>query len=213
MRPGVRPYALAMGHQERLLGLEPVLEAAEASSPVEALESVTRELGLALGATSVSFLVADISGRATVRLAHIPLDAATDGITDETPARGERRDDEESATVAPFDGGPAEQALRTQTVQVLEEREPNQRNPGASRWRVLAPVTERGESIGLLELHLPEGPSPETVAEIGRFAHLLAFVVIANGRHTDLFEWGQRTRSVQPVRGDPAAATPRATDL
>jgi hypothetical protein len=72
---------------------------------------------------------------------------------------GSRRDDEESATVAPFDGGPAEQALRTQTVQVLAEQEANEKNPGAGRWRVLAPVTERGEAIGLLELHLPEEPS------------------------------------------------------
>ena len=30
--------------------------------------------------------------------------------------------------------------------------------------------------------------------EIARLAHLLAFVVIANRRHTDLYEWGQRTR-------------------
>lgn len=192
----MKPYALTMGHRERLLSFGPVLEAAEASSPVEALEAVTRELGLALGATTVSFLVADISGRALVRLAHVPLDAAAEAsITDEAPTRGERRDDEETATVAPFDGGPAERALRTQTVQVLAEREPNEKNRGAGRWRALAPVTERGESIGLLELHLPEKPSPETVAEIGRFAHLLAFVVIANGRHTDLFEWGQRTRA------------------
>ena len=33
------------------------------------------------------------------------------------------------------------------------------------------------------------------MAEIGQVAHLLAFVVIANRRHTDLFEWGQRSRA------------------
>ena len=49
------------------------LDAAEATSPVEAVESVTRVLGLALDATSVSFLVADLSGRGLVRLAHVPL--------------------------------------------------------------------------------------------------------------------------------------------
>ena len=32
------------------------------------------------------------------------------------------------------------------------------------------------------------------MAEIARLAHVLAFVVIANRRHTDLYEWGQRTR-------------------
>lgn len=170
-----------------------MLGAAEASSPVEALEAVTRELGLALGATTVSFLIADLSGRALVRLAHVPLHPAADSTEYDPLGRGERRDDEESATVMPFDGGPAERAVRTQTVQVLGDRLPRQ-GIGSSRWRVLAPVTERGESIGLLELHLPEEPGPETVEEIGRFAHLLAFVVIANGRHTDLFEWGQRSR-------------------
>jgi hypothetical protein len=156
--------------RERLLGLGPVLDAAEASSPVEALEAITRELGSALDATSVSFLIADLSGRALVRLAHVPLDAA--GSTGAALSRGERHDDEESATVVPFDGGPAERALRTQTVQVLPEPDPKQPTPGAARWRVLAPVTERGESIGLLELHLPTEPGPGTVAEIGRFAHL-----------------------------------------
>ncbi|MGZ5417528.1 MAG: PP2C family protein-serine/threonine phosphatase [Nocardioides sp.] len=184
-----------MKHRERLLSLGPVLGAAEASSPVDALEAVTRELGLALGATSVSFLIADLSGRALVRLAHVPLDAAADGLNHASPGHGERREDEESATVMPFDGGPEEQAVRTQTVQVLADREPREEIGRSGRWRVLAPVTERGESIGLLELHLPEAPGPETVAEIGRFAHLLAFVVIANGRHTDLFQWGQRTRT------------------
>ncbi len=32
------------------------------------------------------------------------------------------------------------------------------------------------------------------MGDIARLAHLLAFVVIANRRHTDLYEWGQRTR-------------------
>ena len=56
---------------QRTLGS--LLAAAEAASPVEAVEAVTRELGLALGATKVSFLIADLSGRALVRLAHVQL--------------------------------------------------------------------------------------------------------------------------------------------
>ena len=31
------------------------------------------------------------------------------------------------------------------------------------------------------------------LAQIARIGHVLAFVVIANRRHTDLFEWGQRS--------------------
>lgn len=163
-----------------------VLEAAEAASPVESVESVTRELGLALRATAVSFLIADLSGRALVRLAHFPLLA--DGTSPSAPGYGERRDGGESATVIPLGGGPEEQAVRTQSVQVLHTG----RELGP--WRVLAPVTERGEAIGLLELLLPERPDEAGLAEIAQLAHLLAFVVIANRRHTDLYEWGQRTR-------------------
>ena len=165
-----------------------VLDAAEAASPVESVEAVTRELGLALGASKVSFLIADLSGRAMVRLAHVELSS---GGTGSAPlARDERRAGEESATVLPFDGGPAEQAVRTQQLQVV----PPAGSGSAGSWVVLAPVTERGEAIGLLELTLDEHPGTAALGEIARLAHLLAFVVIANRRHTDLYEWGQRTR-------------------
>ena len=151
-----------------------MLEAAENAAPVEAVEAVTRELGAALGARSVAFLIADLSGRALVRMAHVPLDGTGAG----------RRDGAEAAVVLPFDGGPAEQALRTQTVQAVAD---------ADSWMVLAPVTDRGEAIGLLEMVLPDEPAAATLAEIARTAHVLAYVVIANRRYTDLFEWGQRT--------------------
>lgn len=169
-----------------------VIAAAEAASPVEAVEAVTRELGRALEASEVSFLIADLSGRALVRLARVPL--RPEAGSRPPRAQGERRDAEESATVVPFDGGPEEEAIRVQRVQVLG---PEHQDGGAERaghWRVLAPVTERGEAIGLLELFLPSEPDAETLAEIAELAHLLAFVVIANRRHTDLYEWGQRTR-------------------
>jgi serine phosphatase RsbU (regulator of sigma subunit) len=170
-----------------------VLEAAEAASPVESVEAVTRELGIALRATTVSFLIADLSGRALVRLAHVPLASADQTSARRPPVPGQRRKAEESATAIPFEGGPEEQAVRTQRVQVLA---PSHENGDLSRadWRVLAPVTERGEAIGLLELDLPGEPGPDVVAEIAQLAHILAFVVIANRRHTDLYEWGQRTR-------------------
>ena len=154
--------------------LSGMLAAAEIAAPVDAVDAVTRQQRKAQGAWNVSFLIADLSGRALVRLAHVPLDGGGTG----------RRDGEEVATVVPFDGGCAEQALRTQTVQVVA--------PGRG-WTVLAPVTERGEVIGLLELVLPAEPEPRLLDEIARTAHALAFVVIANRRHTDLFEWGQRT--------------------
>ncbi len=171
-----------------------VLAAAAAASPVGAAEAVARELGAVFGARAVSFLIADLSGRALVRLAHVPrVEGKGDVRLPLGP--GERRELEESATVLPFDGGPTEQAMRGQVVQLLPPDPAEAGNGAAGWWRVLAPVSERGEAIGLLELYLEAEPAPETLEEIGQVAHLFALVVIANQRHTDLFEWGQRTRS------------------
>jgi serine phosphatase RsbU (regulator of sigma subunit) len=163
---------------ERDVPLRRLLDAAEDASPVQAVEAVTRVLGAALGATAVSFLIADLSGRALVRLAHETLDQG--------PSSGVRQDDEERATMLPFDGGAPEQALRSQQVQVLS------RDAGRS-WRVLAPVTERGEALGLLELDLPAEPTSAVIEQIRQTAHVLGYVVIASRRHTDLYEWGQRS--------------------
>jgi serine phosphatase RsbU (regulator of sigma subunit) len=165
-----------------------LLDAAEAAAPVDAVVAVTREVGTRLRATSVSFLVADTSGRALVRLAHVPLadqEAPTSPSND-----GLRAEDDETALLIPFDGGAMERVVRTQQVVVVPPRSPID----AHQWTVLAPVTERGEVIGLLELCLPEEPHAEVIGEIGSVAHVLAYVVIANRRHTDLFEWGQRSR-------------------
>ncbi|WP_328340519.1 PP2C family protein-serine/threonine phosphatase [Micromonospora sp. NBC_00421] len=150
-----------------------MLQSAEDAAPVEAVEAVTGAIASALNAFGVSLLIADLSGRALVRLTHQP---ATDGP-------GGLQDDE-VAEVLPFDGGPYEQAIRQQAARVL---------PGPGRWRLLAPVTERGEAIGLLEIDLPDEPDAEVIDRVARTAHALAFVVIANRRHTDLFEWGQRS--------------------
>ena len=168
---------------EGLGALYRVLDAVEDAPPTDAVEAVTRQLGIVVGATAAAFLIADSSGRALVRLTHVAAAQDADG---ERRWSTSRRDAEEQATVMPLDGGPAEQALRTQHVQVVP--------PGAGgAWTVFAPVTERGESLGLLELSLPSEPSADTVDEIARVAHVLAFVVIVNRRHTDLFEWGERS--------------------
>jgi serine phosphatase RsbU (regulator of sigma subunit) len=59
--------------------------------------------------------------------------------------------------------------------------------------RLVVPVTDRGDAIGLIELDLPRPAKPEVVADVAAAAHALAYVVIAARRHTDVFEWGQRT--------------------
>ena len=155
-----------------------MLDAAENASPVRAVEAVTHELRAALGASAVSFLISDLSGRGLVRLAR---------------RHGGDPSDEDFAVDIPFAGGPSEQAMRTQTVQVLPPEPPHGKGPAALLWTVLAPVTERGEALGLLEMSLPAEPSSLVLAEIARIAHVLAFVVIANRRHTDVFEVGQRS--------------------
>jgi serine phosphatase RsbU (regulator of sigma subunit) len=151
-----------------------LLSAVENAAPVDGVEAVARELVAALGARSASFLIADMSGRALVRLAHVPVGEVS----------GRRRQDEEVATVLPFDGGPQEQALRSQSIHVARKED---------GYVVMAPVTQRGDAIGLLEVDFPVEPGEGALTEVSRAAHALAYVVIASRRHTDLFEWGQRT--------------------
>ncbi len=162
----------------RLRGL---LEAAEAASPLDAVEAVTGELGRALDAVGVAFLIADMSGRSLVRLLVEP--------GEHQPARpgsqggSVRRSGQEAAHVVALDDGPMGRTLREQALSCTRTE---------TGWQVLAPVTERGETMGLLELLLPKEPDEQTLAVVRWSAHVLAFVVIANRRHTDLFEWAQR---------------------
>lgn len=92
------------------------------------------------GAGSLASLVPrrDMSGQALVRLAHVDLAAGA-------AESGERCDDGESATVLPFDGGPIEEAVRTQQLQVLDpevvEGTSGDGRAAGPGWRVVAPRT------------------------------------------------------------------------
>lgn len=77
--------------------------------------------------------------------------------------------------------------IRTQRLRLADSVD------GDGGHRVIAPVTNRGDSIGLLEVRVPGGPDPRTLREISRAAHTLAYIVIANRRFTDLYQWGRRT--------------------
>jgi serine phosphatase RsbU (regulator of sigma subunit) len=194
-----------MGEPDPAEALSRVLDAAENASPLDAVEAVTRALAATLGAGAAFFLIEDLSGRGLIRLSHEPGGDAEGTFVARGGEEGAtvRFDAAEQAVVLPFDGGPAEQAVRTQTVQVVPPRDgdddgregSHDESDGtpAPQWTVLAPVTERGEVLGLLELGLTAEPAADTLTEISRIAHLLSFVIIANRRHTDLFEWGQRT--------------------
>jgi serine phosphatase RsbU (regulator of sigma subunit) len=153
------------------LDLGELLAAVEDAPPFAAADVLGRHLATAMNAREVSFLIADFGGRALIRLGH-------SGRLDDARARGY-----ETAERVPLLGSPQGRALATQTVEI----------EAGEDCRVFAPVTNRGEAIGVLELSLTEPPDEETVADIALAAHALAYVIIANRRFTDLFEWGQRS--------------------
>lgn len=59
-----------MEHTDELLA--GMLHVAEDAAPMKAVQAVTGPLAATLDAISVSFLIADVSGRSLVRLAHMP---------------------------------------------------------------------------------------------------------------------------------------------
>jgi serine phosphatase RsbU (regulator of sigma subunit) len=65
--------------------------------------------------------------------------------------------------------------------------------PEGSSVRLLAPVSTRGDAMGLLELLLPNAADAEVLRVVEAAAHALALVITAERRHTDLYEWGQRS--------------------
>jgi serine phosphatase RsbU (regulator of sigma subunit) len=162
---------MALEHPARL-DVGRLLAAAEAAPPVAAADVVATYLAETVGASEVAFLIADLSGDALIRLSHTG-EAAAGG-----PGGREVRD--RVALAGTLHG----RVLARQRVEVEESE---------GQVRVAAPVTNRGEAIGVLELTLSDPPGEQTVADIGVAAHALAYVVIANRRFTDLFTWGQRS--------------------
>ncbi|MFB6848616.1 PP2C family protein-serine/threonine phosphatase [Streptomyces sp. NPDC056373] len=149
-------------------GYPELLTAAEMASPVAAVDVFAEELRRRFGATKVSFLIVDLTGKAVARL-------STAGAVEEG----------REAERIPLFGSVYEAVIRTQR--------PYQEATDTGQ-RVIVPVTNRGDAIGLLELLLPGTPGPDVLQAVGEAAHVLAYVVIANGRFTDLYTWGKRSR-------------------
>ena len=165
-------YGMAVADEGVRLDFRGLLAAVEAAPPVEAVDVMAAELAQMLDATEVSLLVANLSGTAAVRMSHVT--AREGGLSD---GRNERTES------IPLDGSVHHRVLTSQEQHV--ERQ------GAG-WRILVPVTERGDAIGILELTVPHSPDPESLRYLGSAAHALAYTVIAARRHTDLFESAQR---------------------
>jgi hypothetical protein len=154
------------------LNLNALLAAVEEAPPVAAVDVLAAALAEAIGAREVSFLIADFSGRALIRLGH-------SGGEGGSPFARER------------DCGAG--ALGWDAARKGVGRPVCRGSCGGGDARVFAPVTSRGEAVGVLELGLARFPVEPTVADVALAAHFLAYVVIANRRYTDLFEWGQRS--------------------
>jgi serine phosphatase RsbU (regulator of sigma subunit) len=153
------------------LNFELLLPAVEAAPPVGAADVFAAALADTLEARDVSFLIADYSGLSLIRLSHV--ERAEPGV------RGRER-----AETVPLAGTPQGRALAAQAVEVVVQD---------GTTRVFAPVSSRGEAVGVLELGLDRPPDERALEVVSQAAHALAYVVIANRRFTDLFEWGQRS--------------------
>lgn len=137
---------------------------------MDAVDVVAEDLRRRFGATKVSFLIVDLTGKAVARLSTAP---AEDG--------------READRISLF-GSVYEEVVRTQRLY--------QEAIGYGQ-RVIMPVTNRGDAIGLLEVLLPADPGEDVLDAVGEAAHLLAYIVIANERFTDFYTWGKR--SVPPT--------------
>ncbi|MFC7979792.1 PP2C family protein-serine/threonine phosphatase [Streptomyces cinereoruber] len=156
--------------RDERFGLAEVLASAEAAAPVASLDVVARNLRDRFDARYVSFLFVDIVGRKVVRVSEEV--ASQRGV---------------SADQIPLAGSVYDEVLRTQRL----VRVPG----GRDGHRILAPVTNRGDTIGILELFLPEA-GEEILEQVEEAAHALAYIVVTDRRFTDLYQWGQRTSAV-----------------
>ncbi|MGW3407023.1 serine/threonine-protein phosphatase, partial [Streptomyces zhihengii] len=157
--------------QRDRIGLADVLAAAEDAAPVGSLDVVARNLRYRFGARYVSFLFVDVVGRRLLR------------VSEETTSRRGRR-----AEHVPLAGsGHYAEVLRTQKPVLTQENGQGE--------RVLAPVTNRGDTIGVLELFLGQ-VTQDVLEQVEEAAHALAYIIVADRRFTDLYHWGNRSTDV-----------------
>ncbi|GHF10339.1 hypothetical protein GCM10017786_50010 [Amycolatopsis deserti] len=149
-------------------GLAAVLTAAERAAPVQSVDVVAGYLEEHFAASDVSFLLVDLVGRELVRFT----------------ARGKslRGKDAERLSLA---GSVYEQVLYSQ--EPYRERR--------DQWHVVVPVTNRGDTVGLLEMTVPE-LDDTALEQICEVALALAYLIVTDRRFTDLYQWGERTTRV-----------------
>jgi len=154
--------------------LSALLDRVAAVSPVEAVDVMADELGVLFEAEQVRFLITDLSGRAVTRFGGTAANAAR-----------ERQQGAPHAPAVLLHGTVYQEVLRSQL--------PHLRDREGGGVLLAVPVTDRGDTLGVLELELPVAPSGERVTQVVAAGRALAHVLLACRRHTDLFEWAQRT--------------------
>ncbi|MEV7687527.1 PP2C family protein-serine/threonine phosphatase [Streptomyces bungoensis] len=152
-------------------GLDEVLRAAEDAAPVESVDVVARNLEKRFLATEVSFLFLDVLGQEAVRLPR-------------AGAPGQAYGEAERVELA---GSVHDRVLRSQRLEQEDHPE--------GGCRLVAPVTNRGDCIGVLDIVVPY--ADETVRDaVTQAAHALAYIVVTDRRFTDLYHWGRRTTAM-----------------
>ena len=116
-------------HRRPRLDLARLLSAVEDAPPVAAADVLGEQLADTLGATDVAFLIADFSGEALIRLGQ----SGSDG------GRSRRSEAAQRVSLAE---APYGRVLAGQHPELVH---------GDDGIRVVAPVTNRGEAIGVLE--------------------------------------------------------------
>jgi serine phosphatase RsbU (regulator of sigma subunit) len=148
------------------LELGQLLAAAEAAPPGESVNVVAHDLQKRFGAERVSFLFADLIGQRLVRL------AAAGG------------DDGDHTEPIDLQGSVYDSVLQSQRQHV----EPD----GQGGRRVITPVTNRGDCIGVLEATL-QSVDDTVLRQVRDAAHALAYIIVTDRRFTDLYHLGRRT--------------------
>ncbi|WP_409235795.1 PP2C family protein-serine/threonine phosphatase [Streptomyces sp. PA5.6] len=156
--------------QQDRIGLAEILAAAEDAAPVRSLDVVAHNLRERFGARYVSFLFVDVVGRRLLRV------------------NEEKTTDQERGTgQVLLDGSAYDEVLRSQKLMLAPQ--------DAQGQRVLAPVTNRGDAIGVLELYLTH-VTQDVLEQVEEAAHALAYIIVTDRRFTDLYHWGNRTATV-----------------
>ena len=159
----------------RELNLQEILRAVEQAPPTSSVTAVTDLLAEQVDAHDVCFLITDLAGEALWRLPAVWTDR--EGKPD---------------PVEPLVGTVHDEVMRTQKLQIVDAHAHDGFERGG--YLVVAPVTTRGDAIGVLELVTQKPPTPSEQAHIAQAGQALSYVVTINRRFTDLFEWRRRTR-------------------